>query len=136
MPEGTGSFALVCHDPDAPAKGGWTHWVIYNIPATHRRIARGVRKKLEPAHNMKPAQNVRIRHTGANVRQGMNSWKKPGYGGPMPPKGHGEHRYVFTLYALKEDLDLPEGLSEDQLIKKMESSLLEKAELAGVYERK
>src|SRR5262245_40383027 len=31
-PAGAKTFALVVHDPDAPRAGGFTHWVIYNIP--------------------------------------------------------------------------------------------------------
>ena len=32
-PEGTRTLALVLHDPDAPRSGGYTHWVVFNIPA-------------------------------------------------------------------------------------------------------
>lgn len=36
-PAGTGSFALVLDDPDAPP-GPWVHWVLFNIPASLQRL--------------------------------------------------------------------------------------------------
>lgn len=35
---------------------------------------------------------------------------EPGYKGPAPPPGHGTHHYYFWVYALDQDLELPEGL--------------------------
>ena len=37
-PPGTATFALVIHDPDAPA-GDWVHWVAWNIPKTSHGVA-------------------------------------------------------------------------------------------------
>jgi len=33
LPEGTVELARICHDPDAPGPHGFTHWVVYGIPA-------------------------------------------------------------------------------------------------------
>ncbi len=45
VPDGTRSFAIVCHDPDAPlvSRGtyGFVHWVLYNIPASVTKLAEG-----------------------------------------------------------------------------------------------
>jgi phosphatidylethanolamine-binding protein (PEBP) family uncharacterized protein len=41
-PEGTKSFALMVHDPDAPTGGaGIWHWVVVNIPTTAHSIEEG-----------------------------------------------------------------------------------------------
>src|SRR5215469_5174415 len=95
-PPDTRSFALVLDDPDAPG-GVWVHWLLYDIEARVRNLAQG----------QKP---------GSLGVSGKNSWGKPGYGGPCPPKGHGPHRYFFRLYALDvATLGLAAGSGRDQL---------------------
>jgi len=78
VPEGAKSFALVVDDPDAPDPANprmtWVHWVIYNIPAAASSLPEGVEEKDLPKGTM----------------QGLNDWKKTGYGGPCPPVG--KHR--------------------------------------------
>lgn len=106
-PEGTQSLALIMDDPDAPG-GTFVHWVVYNIALTER-----------------------IGEGAIPGTQGMNDFGKQGYGGPCPPSG--THRYVFKLYALNENLDLPEGLSKEDLEKAMADHVLAQTELIGLY---
>ena len=47
-PSGTKEFALICHDPDAPLPDGFTHWVVYGIPAEVTKLAEGHRR---PRHS-------------------------------------------------------------------------------------
>ncbi len=118
-PSGTKSFALICDDLDAPG-AVWVHWVIYNIPATTTELPEGVAKS----------------DTVAGAMQGVNSFGKVGYGGPCPPRGHGKHRYFFTLYALKSQLDLKPRATTKGLGAVMMGQILAQAELVGTYERK
>ena len=86
-PKGTKSFALTVYDPDAPTGSGWWHWVIFNIPAT--------------AHSLTAdAGNVSLAKAPKGSVQSITDFGKPGYGGACPPKGHGSHHYIFTLFAL------------------------------------
>src|SRR5215472_7653215 len=95
-PGETRSFALILEDPDAPA-GVWNHWVLFDVPAKVHNLAQG----------FKP---------GALGVSGRNDFGKTGYGGPCPPKGHGPHRYFFTLYALDvPSLGLKAGANRSQL---------------------
>jgi Raf kinase inhibitor-like YbhB/YbcL family protein len=121
LPEGTRSLALVVDDPDAPA-GTWVHWLIWGIPADRPWLPEGV-----------PAEAV-VEEVGG-ARQGRNDFDAVGYGGPAPPRGHGEHRYRFTAYALREHIDLDAGATREALEERLADAVLETARVSGVYSR-
>ena len=106
------SLALIMDDPDAP-RGTWVHWVVWNIPADTKTIAKGN----EP-------EGV----------QGKTDFGTTGYGGPCPPNGI--HRYFFKLYALDVSLNLREGSTKKDLENAMKGHIMEKAELVGLYKRR
>jgi hypothetical protein len=114
VPKGAQELALICDDPDAPTPKPWVHWVVYKIPPTKSGLP-------ENAH--------------ASLVQGQNDFGTRGYGGPMPPKGHGVHRYQFHLYALDQPLNARAGLTKDQLLEAMRGHVLDEGRLVGVYER-
>lgn len=114
-PAGTAELALICDDPDAPTPEPWVHWVAYGIPADSRGMAEGA---------------------SSGSIQGKNSWGKLGYGGPMPPKGHGVHHYHFQLYALDTKLGADPGLTKDALLAKMRGHIVAEGKLTGTYERR
>jgi len=120
-PEGTKAFALICDDPDAP-RGTWDHWLLWNLPGALRQLPEGV-----PATEALP-------DLGGAV-QGSNSWPKIGYGGPMPPPGHGTHHYHFVLYALDAALDLEPGAAKAALQEAMKGCVLAESRLMGTYSR-
>lgn len=123
-PAGTKSFALLCHDPDAPTGGaGWWHWLVANIPASATGLA-------------KNAGTPDGKNLPAGAMQVATDFGGPGWGGPCPPVGHGPHRYVFTLYALgTERLDVaPTGASLAGFMINM--SAIGKTSLTGIFERK
>lgn len=117
VPAETRSFALVCHDPDAPLASvgsyGFVHWVLYNLPATLTDLAEG---------------------TSAGT-QGVSDFGEPGYGGPLPPPGHGVHHYFFILMALDRELDFEPGLTLWQLMAKVEPHVIAMNRLVGTYQR-
>ena len=113
-PARTWQFALICDDPDAPGKT-WVHWVLYHIP---------------PDRTDLPEKAAGI------GTEGINDFKKIGYGGPKPPKGHGVHHYRFKLYALDTDLSLKAGITKAELTAAMKGHILSETRLIGTYERK
>jgi Raf kinase inhibitor-like YbhB/YbcL family protein len=121
-PSGTKSLALIVDDPDAPdpaaPKRVWVHWVLFNLPPD----GSGLRADVDPNDLPK------------GTRQGVNDWKRTGYGGPCPPIGR--HRYFHKLYALDTMLDLPDGASKADLEAAMKGHVLARAELIGTYQKK
>lgn len=121
VPEEARSLALIVDDPDAPNKT-WVHWLIWGIPVDRTELPEGV-----------PGDEVVESLGGA--RQGRTDFDDIGYGGPMPPVGHGTHHYRFTAYALDQHIDLDAGATRDALESAMEGHVLETARLTGTYER-
>jgi Raf kinase inhibitor-like YbhB/YbcL family protein len=117
-PEGTQTFALVCRDPDAPM-GTFVHWVIYEITDSAKGLPEGV-------------PNEPMVQTGGI--QGTNSARTFGYVGPRPPAGPA-HRYIFTLYALDQQLGLGPGISEQELIEQIRDRILDSAKVTGTFRR-
>jgi Raf kinase inhibitor-like YbhB/YbcL family protein len=122
-PEGTKSFVLTVYDPDAPTGSGFWHWVVVNIPA-------GVTELKLDAGNPKAG----LLPTGA--LQTRTDFGAPGYGGPCPPEGHGPHRYVFTLFAVKQET-LPVAADTSAAIVgfQLHFNTIEKVSLTGVFKR-
>ena len=118
-PQQAKSFVLILHDPDAPRPGGFTHWVLYNVPPTLGSIEENV-----------PRQEV---VAGLGL-QGKNDRGKIGYTGPCPPTG--KHRYFFRLFALDKALELPPGAGPQQVTAAMGNHQLAVAELMGTYAKK
>lgn len=120
-PPSTKSFALIVDDPDAPdpaaPKMTWVHWVLYDIPATATGLPEAVKPVALPA----------------GTREGINDWKRTGYGGPCPPIGR--HRYLHKLYAL--DTVLPDLRRPDKvaLEKAMQAHIVGQAVIVGTYQK-
>jgi Raf kinase inhibitor-like YbhB/YbcL family protein len=119
-PPGAKSLALIMDDPDAPdpaaPKMTWVHWVLYNLPASAGGLPEGVSADKLPA----------------GTSEGLNDWKRTGYGGPCPPIGR--HRYFFKLYALDSVLHLTRPTKAD-LEKAMQGHIVAQAVLIGTYQR-
>jgi len=123
VPAGARELALIVDDPDAPMDRPFVHWVVYKIPPATRALPEGV-------------ANESTLRDPPGAMQGVNDFKKTGYGGPMPPKGHGVHHYHFKLYALDEALNVQPGLDKQALLSAMKERIIAEGELVGTYERK
>lgn len=118
-PAATKGLALIVDDPDAPdpkaPRVTWVHWVLYDLPPDSRGLSQDVSQ------------------LPAGTREGLNDWKRTGYGGPCPPVGR--HRYFFKLYALDTRLGDRGPLSKADLEKAMEGHVLAETQLMGTYQK-
>ena len=121
VPNGTRSLVLIVDDPDAPdpraPRMTWVHWVLYDIPSGASGLPEGVSETALPP----------------GTRQGINDWKRIGYGGPCPPIGR--HRYFHRLYALDSELGELGQPTRAELDRAMQGKVLAQAELVGTYEK-
>jgi Raf kinase inhibitor-like YbhB/YbcL family protein len=119
VPQDTKSLVLIIDDPDAPdpdaPKMTWVHWILYNLPPDSGGLP-------EAVGNLP---------SGAD--EGINDWKKTGYGGPCPPIGN--HRYFLKLYALDTKLQGLERPTKADLEAAMSGHILDQAELIGTYRK-
>jgi len=158
VPQGTRSFALICHDPDAPSKPDdvnqegreipedlprvdFFHWVLVDLRADVRAIEEGAfsngitpRGKGGPLAPMDARQGVND-YTGWFASDRDMSGDYFGYDGPCPPWNDARvHRYVFTLYALDIETVPVEGrLTGADVLQAIEGHVLAKASLTGTY---
>ena len=121
VPAGTKSFVLIVDDPDAPdpaePKMTWVHWVLYNIPPSISSLPEGIAFESLPPGTL----------------EGLNDWKRTGYGGPCPPIG--THRYFHKIYAIDTMLPDLKYPTKATLEEAMQGHIIEHFDLMGRYRR-
>ncbi|MCG6869386.1 MAG: YbhB/YbcL family Raf kinase inhibitor-like protein [Gammaproteobacteria bacterium] len=119
VPEGARSLVLIVDDPDAPdpraPRMTWVHWVLYNIPPDATSLPEGVLPDRLPP----------------GTKEGINDWKRAGYGGPCPPIGR--HRYFHKLYALDLELEEMKTPTKARIEAAMQGHVIAQAELVGTF---
>ena len=122
VPAGAKSLVMIVDDPDVPdpaaPKMTWVHWVLYDMPPSATGLAQGTAQRELPV----------------GTREGLNDWKRTGYGGPCPPIG--PHRYFHKLYALDVVLADLRKPTKAALEKAMRGHVLAQTELIGTYQRR
>lgn len=119
VPADAKCLALVLEDPDAPDPAAprmtWVHWVLYNLPPDCGGLPEAVRA------------------LPSGTREGVNDWRRTGYGGPCPPVG--QHRYFHRLYALDTVLPDLRRPTRAKLEAAMRRHVIAEAELVGTYRK-
>lgn len=109
------SLALVCVDADTQPP--WTHWLLYGLCGSCTRVAEGI------------ANSGVVVGTGMH---GLNGFDRLGYGGPCPPAGS-NHRYVFSVVALRSAPALRPGLRLAEWQAATNAEVLASASVTAVY---
>ena len=121
VPGNARSLVLIVEDPDAPDPAAprmtWVHWLLYNLPADISGLPEGATAADLPA----------------GVQEGLNDWKRAGYGGACPPIGR--HRYFHKLYALDTVLEGLNKPTRAQLESAMKGHVLTQGQLVGTYRK-
>ena len=157
-PMGTKSFAIVCHDPDVPSRGGdvnqegrvvpaslarvdFFHWVLVDLAPAMAGVKAGEFSSSVVARGKSGPQAPH------GARQGINDYTGwfandtdmagdyYGYDGPCPPwNDERAHRYVFTVFALDvERLPLEGRFDGHEVRKAVQGRVLAQAALTGRY---
>lgn len=113
IPKDAVSLAIIMIDPDG---GDWVHWLVANIPVCEMTC--------------EIPENASI-DWPEEIKQGKNDFGTVGYGGPTPPSG--VHRYVITVYALSETLDLEAGFTLPEIQELLMEKVLAEATIIGTY---
>lgn len=118
VPETAASLALIFHDIDVSLDGtseDGVHWTVWNIPSD----AGGL-----------PEDSIPL---GGVV--GRNVENRNAYLGPGAPPGPRYHHYVFELFALDRELDLPATAGRAELLRAMDGHIVDKAAYVGRFRR-
>ena len=158
VPNGTRSFALICHDPDAPSEGtdvnqpdrevpadlpraDFFHWAVVDIPSNVREFEEGmfsdgvaVGGKDAPFGPLGTRQGIND-YTGWFAGDDEMAGAYYGYDGPAPPWNDSiEHRYVFTVYALDLDgVELSSDFTAPEVLEAIDGHVVGEASLSGTY---
>ena len=156
-PEGTQSFAIICHDPDVPSVGddvnqegktvpkdlprvNFYHWVLVDIPAPTYSLPRGadsdgVTPKGKPPGSMSYGVRGINDYTAWFEGDADMGGDYAGYDGPCPPwNDELLHRYIFTVYALDvPSLGLSGTFGGKDALETMEGHILARGEYSGTY---
>jgi len=113
-PDGTSELVLLCEDPDAPV-GTFLHWLVTGIDPASDGVAEG--------------------ESPPGGQEWPNGFGRRGWGGPMPPPGHGAHRYFFRLWAVSEPVALHGRPTADDVHRAVKGRELASGTLVGTYQR-
>ncbi|MBI3212389.1 MAG: YbhB/YbcL family Raf kinase inhibitor-like protein [Mycobacterium sp.] len=123
FPEETRSFAVTVYDPDAPTVSGFWHWAVANLPATVTDLPAGVGDGSQAGF---PGEAVTLANDAGLHR----------FVGAAPPPGHGAHRYIVAVHAVKvEKLDITADASPAYLGFNLFSNAIARATIYGTYEQ-
>lgn len=121
IPQGTASVALIVEDADSPTPHPLVHAIVVGLEGADGSIEEGA---LNSPH-----------HLGVELGIGQNSFFRQAWLPPDPPRGHGEHRYVFQVFALQAGPPFSDVPGRREFIDAVLERAIGVGCLIGTYER-
>lgn len=118
-PAGTRELVLLCEDPDVPFGKAGVHVLAVGITPETTSI---------------PERGLQRSSAAPGVRLGKAALGRVGWAGPLPPRSHGSHDYVFQLFALDRQLDVGTSFGRDDVVAAMKGHVIARGRLVGTYE--
>ena len=118
-PAGTAELVLIAQDPDVPMSQPGTHVVTVGI---------------DPALGRIPENGLAEPSPVPGIRHGRGVFGRRGWMGPMPPRSHGPHAYVFQLFAVDAHLALPPKFGLAEVLGVIPGHVVARARLDGLFE--
>ena len=120
LPADTASVVLLVEDAGSPTPQPLVHLIVWNLPSDRSGLGEG---------------DVSKPGSSPDVPVGRNSFLKTAWLPPDPPSGHGQHAYLFQIFALRQTLDLDDNPGRSALLDAMKGLVLAKGVLIGTYAR-
>lgn len=121
VPLGTHTLALIVEDADSPTPHPLVHAIVVELGNARGEMQEGALSSPE--------------HEGLGLNTGQNSFLQHAWLPPDPPRGHGEHRYVFQLFALGAGVRVSSSPGRRAFIDMVMESAIGVGCLIGTYER-
>jgi Raf kinase inhibitor-like YbhB/YbcL family protein len=120
-PEEARSIVVIAEDADSPTPQPLVHAIIVNLEAEDTHIPEGALNSPD--------------HQGVGLPAGRNSYLMQTWLPPDPPPGHGTHRYVFQVFALRSGTDFSATPGRHEVIDAIANRAVAGGYLIGTYER-
>ena len=121
VPAAAESLVLIVEDADAPTGEPLVHAIVVGLPAEDGSLHEGALDS--PGHD------------GEDVHEGRNSYFRSGWLPPDPPPGHGQHRYVFQLFALGPGEAFGRTPGRDEVLEAIVERAVASGMVIATYER-
>ena len=117
-PLSAAAVVILVEDADSPTPAPLVHLIVHGLPGGDGVLAEGAASGDAPT-----------------VATGSNSFFKNAWLPCDPPSGHGDHRYVFQVYALDAAPDLGAHPGRGAIVEEVVKHAVAKGVLIGTYGR-
>ncbi len=124
LPESTAALALLVEDADSPTLNPIVHAIVWDLDLAANHLEEGA---IGTSGDRAPG--------GEGPETGRNSYLQRRWLPLDPPPGHGEHHYVFQLFALSSVPELEASPGRSALLDELNGRLMGVGVLTGTYSR-